>query len=885
MTRWGAGLLALALLACDDGGGDAADAALPPGPDAAVGPPPPPPLTGLYRVATEVTGGDCAPDRLPAALTFDVEEADGRLAWGLDGLGFSGDRDGGAFTAAATGTLAGCPVTVEAAGTVRAPGNAFTLTGEARFAADAACAPACTLRWVGRAGRIGGHGPSGWTTLALDGDEAVEAAAEFRGQAWFATRAAGGGRLWRLQHENGVPTLTVAIDAGFRSEDAVLAGENVALRSLARGPDALYVGTEAASEGDGFDLWRFDGTSWAPLTVDGFGDAGRVAADALAWHDDALFVGVRHADGAQIWRLADGAPAQLYPGGDPASPAEADGPLDPRGCAPEVTSLLAVGGVLHAAVGGEGCPAFVLRLDDAAAGRWALIAEGGLGVGAERVTLATDGTGLFALAGGQATALLRWVADRQWQPVATDGFGQPGTRWPARAVAPAVRGLLLLPVDGPGGGAVWATGGGEDPRDLTRIAAGEPLHPGAGLGPALVFEERLYVGTTSPGSLLRSTTLLAEQGAGTIRTARDRYADQARGAATACHRTDGFFNPALQHDARARVVLPPGVGPDDNVLLTTLYVLAPDLGAPAATPGEAEDPRIARGRAWLDAAGAAYGGLTACLFGRRGTLACNASEADADCLARCLAAVPALEVDADGAHLGDALGAEGAAAVLAALGDPATLPVTERFALVLVDAPLALDAPDGARYAPVVAGRDAGGELWPGERGAWQAAVRATVAEVERCWPAAIRADPNARYVMGAGAGAFGAIQTLLAHEDDFNGALVVDGRFSLGALRQRPGGRGALAGALPLTSAVAGRGSLPALVAVADPADACSACEAADLCAAWAIPANPGEVVALGGVPGLAAGLLGLSRLHQGTLPPAITCDPPADCAACRFD
>ena len=47
---------------------------------------------------------------------------------------------------------------VEAAGTVRAPGNAFTLTGEARFAADAACAPACTLRWVGRAGRIGGTG-------------------------------------------------------------------------------------------------------------------------------------------------------------------------------------------------------------------------------------------------------------------------------------------------------------------------------------------------------------------------------------------------------------------------------------------------------------------------------------------------------------------------------------------------------------------------------------------------------------------------------------------------------------------------------------------------------------------------------------------------------
>ncbi|MEZ4473776.1 MAG: hypothetical protein R3F60_23895 [bacterium] len=579
-------LLGLALLACDDGGSTGVDAGAAPASDAATGPPPPPPLTGLYRVAVDVTGGDCPADLLPATLTLDVDEADGRLAFQHGPLAFSGSRDGARLTLTASGEQAidGCaqPVEVAATGAVRAPGNAFTLTATSTYAA--ACGrPACTLAWVGRAGRTGGHGLSAYTRLALaPTDEAVEAAAEFQGDAWFATSAPEGGRLWRLHHENGVPTLTAAIEDGFRREDGSLRGNNRALRSLLRTPDGLVVGTldDPEAGGDGFDLWRFDGSAWSALTVDGFGDPAREAADALAWHDDALIVGVR-GPGPEIWRAAD-PPVRLYPTAGAPGPATAAGPLDPLGCGGQVTSLLVFEGRLHAGLGGGAadCPGFVLRLDDDG---WTLLSEAGLGVGGEEVALASDGPSLFALTGGDRPALLRWIADRQWLAVATDGFSSQGASLGARTLAAPTRGLLAPP--------------GRRRRDSRRPvvasarilagAAGATGHRARGPPSSSRSASTWGRGTGQPAAGLHAAR----------RAGRRHRPDRARsprgsraGAGTACHRAAAFFSPALQHDLRAQVVLPRRPG-QQRAPPDTLYVRWPPGWAP---PGPGRDPRRPR---------------------------------------------------------------------------------------------------------------------------------------------------------------------------------------------------------------------------------------------------------------------------------------------------
>lgn len=898
-AAWWASLVGL--VGCDDA--PAADAG-PPVVDAAPSTAPPPaPLSGLFHLRIEQTGGDCPDGVLAVGQTVALAEANGQLAFQRRGVAFTGTRTGGTLAATGAGETeaGGCTVREAStwAGRVQRPGNAFTVEGESTFTPVGACAQAaCTAQWVGRAGRVGGVGPSGYRSLALDpSDEAVEAAAEFRGAAWFATASAAGGRLWRLVNDVGVPSLTAAISAGFHSENAALAGNNHAIRSLLATPDALYAGTWDDPAGDppgnGFDLWAFDGMAWTALVTDGVGDPAREAVDALAALDGDLYLGVRNAGGAEVWRrTAAGAFQAVYPVPGATDAAHGPGPADPRACATEVTSMVVHEGQLYVALGGADCAAgaFVLRLEDPQVPEWTLVSEGGLGDARRRtVSLASDGTELFALASGAAVALLRHAGGRHWVTVADDGFGDATARQGAHVLGAPARDFLFFPVDGAGGGTLWTTTGGAEPRDLMRIAAGDPLHPGVGLGPTLAFEERIFIGTVGqPATLLRATTRLAEQGAGTVRTAHDAVDTASRGSGTACHRAGTFFNPVLQADQPLRVVLPPNVAPEDNVLLPAIYLLPPDLGAPG--PGEgAGNPVRERLNAWLDAAAATHAPLLGCLAGRPGTIPCQAGEAERACLQRCLVErVPTLVEDAGRYAVGPAMTPEQADALITSLGAPVALPMTERFALVLVGlgAGYAIDAPAEAPWAPELPGRDDDGVLWPGEVGAYASALAAAVEEVDRCWPASVRADPSARSLLGHGLGAFSALQVLLARDDMFNGAIARNGHFSLDRLIADRVGRVLLASIPEVFRGVAA-GTIAPVFLVGGEDDPCGACETRALCEAMAAASQAGVAFAAptaDPVQALAPAVFALSELHRQRRPGPITCDalPAGDCGAC---
>lgn len=883
-----------ALAACDSGEGstDAAPAIDAAPPTAA----PPPPLTGRFHLRFERTGGDC-PAHLPGAWTAALDESGGTLRFERQGTALVGTRDGDAVEASGVGEtqVGGCTVREDTTftATVRPPGNAFTAVGRTTYTPAGVCAfSTCTAEWTGRAARVGGTADGAWSTLDLDpSDTAVEAATEFQNAAWFATASAGGGRLWRLVNDAGVPSVTPQVTEGFRSEYADLAGNNQAIRSLLATPERLYAGTFDAPDGtpagNGFDLWTFDGTTWTALTTDGLGDPARIAVDSLAMLDDVLYLGIRSAGGAQIWRQNAGFFEQVFPVEGTVDAAHAQGPRDPRHCATEVTSLVVHSGRLHAALGGADCTAgaFILRLESPQVPEWTLLSEGGLGdVTRHSATLASDGTELFALGHGQSAAILRHAGGRHWVTHTTDGLGEPGARGGARSIPPPARGFLFFPFDGEGPGSLWATQGGADPRDFIRIAGGESLAD-TRLGPAVVFEERLFVGTANPPArLLRAATLLAEQGAGTVITAHDRATTAARGAGTACHRSGAFFNPALQADQALRVVLPPGVEAADDVLLPALYVLPPDLKVPPPGADATDDARAPRLAAWLEAAAATHGPLVACLFGRPTTLGCAAGEGDIDCLHRCLAAVPTLE-EVDGFYrVGPAQGPDAATALLATLGTP-TLPVIERMALVLVDlgAGYAVDAADEAPWTPVLPARDAEAALWPGEIGAYASALRAAVAEVDRCWPRSIRPSANARYLVGHGRGAFSAVQALLARDDTFNGALAFDGTFTADRLIEDPAGRALIASIAEPFRGVA-NGSLPPIFLGASAEAPCAACETAAFCDALAAAGQPGVAFSGAGHHILAPALVALSTFHRGQRPGPITCAalPAGDCAAC---
>jgi hypothetical protein len=95
-------------------------------------------------------------------------------------------------------------------------------------------------------------------------------------------------------------------DPGTWEEVMVLPGwEEIASFYTFKG--ALYVSSWFASNGVGAEVWRsFDGLSWEPVTLDGFGDEGNIATWSFGQKDRYLYLGMGNGNGGQIWRTKDG---------------------------------------------------------------------------------------------------------------------------------------------------------------------------------------------------------------------------------------------------------------------------------------------------------------------------------------------------------------------------------------------------------------------------------------------------------------------------------------------------------------------------------------------------------------------------------------------------
>lgn len=840
MRRWGWTLSALALLmACDDGGSGGTDAG-PSMTDMAPPPPPPPDLTGYYRARLDRVGGDCPADVDPGPIRmFYARSTDDTVD--LEAL--AGDRVGTGFSLDGAGRPNACgqPATERWTMSVSAAGKAFA--GQ-MVATQADCSGApCTAEYTVRAERAGDWAYTEFSTLDLDPNDVAVLGGEVLGNAAvFATAARDGGRIWRLIHDAGVPFLEPIVTDGFRSVAPELAGNNFALTAVARHGARLVVGTwDGSAEtlaargldlppGDGFDLWAWDGMQWEALTTDGLGDATREHASALAVFDDALHVGVSGAAGASIWRVDD--QTAIYT-------AQAE-------CERGISDMAVFDGRLYAAV--TGCPdgVHVIRLD---ADGWQSASVPGFGetqhLGAS--LLATE-TQLFALTqSARGAALFRYVGDRQWVAEAGDGFGETGARIGGRGLRVHDSDLLIFPVEGAEGGAAWLTQGGRMLRDLTRFI-GPAVAPDA-LSLALSFERRLYLGTRGddaldpasfaaapPPQLLRASTLLSEIGSGTLRTARDRAFDAARGADAACHRQARWFNPALEHDQQVEVILPPGVDTEDIVRLPTLYLLHPT--------GDAEG--------FLADATPAFAGLSSCLYGRRATIPCDDAEDNRACLARCLnERIPGADGEALVAHLGLDAGVD--------------LPVIERIALVI------------ARYGAGIYVDAPGEALWTapdGRLGAWQAAIPAVAAYAERCWPLSIR-GPEARYVYGFGEGGLAAAAAVgagvfpagVAHAPRYDVERLADGALWQGVALS-PGG--------PLLSIIDAE--------ISGCAAQAAACSVADRCGPdQSVMQAGGDADMLARLPAIADALVWLTQIHRGDTAPTNVCADliAPDCAA----
>ncbi|MGK0360155.1 MAG: hypothetical protein ACI9U2_002467 [Bradymonadia bacterium] len=840
--RWIAvGLLSLG--ACDDGA-DPVDGGPPPLPDAAPPPPPPTPpdLTGLYRVRAQRVGGDCPPSASSADFMLYAQSTDETVGW----RAIAGERTDGGFTATGAGLDDVCGAPAETwSMTVSANGRAFA--GALTQVLPGCEGAPCTLEWQARAERAGARAAMDYSQIDLDpADVAVLAAEVWRDATWLGTAARDGGRIWRMTHDAGVPFLDAEIINGFKSIDPNLAGNNFAITSMTRALDRLVVGTWDADAqtlaergldlpvGDGFGLWQrdldADGGGWTPITSDGFGDATRTAASALIFHEDALYVGVRSAEsGAQILRVDD--------------------PFEVVLTVPEcqnVTAFVVHDGRLHAAF--EGC-ATGARVDRQGAAGWVNLGP----VGEQGLSLVSHEDTLYALASdAEGVELRRHVGGQQWVVEAASGFADPDARVAGRGLRVHDSDLLIFPA----GDSAWATKGGRELRDLTRIATAE-----ADISLAVSFERRLYLATrgddaldpasfadAAPARLLRASSILSETGGATLRTLRDRVLDGARDADKACPRVGHWFNPALEHDQPLRVALPPNVGPEDIVRLPAIYVLHPSgLNADAA--------------AFNTAAEQAMTSAASCLYGRPGTIPCMPNEADRDCLTRCL--TERIE-GADGAALvADLVGAD--------LGiDDVVLPVIERVALVFAGygAGVYADAPIDARWQNPVA-----------SIGAFESAIPAVAEYVERCWPLSIR-GPDARMTYGFGQGGHAAASAV--------GAGIFPVGVAHGAQLDRDrliAEDDAWSTALPIQT-----GGALAFVVAADACEArASTCSVAPVCQAQSAAGAAGQVILVESngdwparLPGVLRALIWMDAALRDEASAAPACDnlPDAACA-----
>lgn len=272
---------------------------------------------------------------------------------------------------------------------------------------------------------------------------------------------------------------------------------NYEIASLAVYSGYLYAGTSnytMEGNSEGAEIWRSpDGVTWSVVVTGGLGDSQQSTIENLAEFDGYLYAStsnVTDTQGAEIWRSVDGEEWEKV----------VTGGLDDDN-ASAVRALYVYGDAFYASVSNYAAGAEVWRSEDGLA--WTRVLTGGseLVGGKDRpsaIALAAFSDYLYTyVSGGDGVILLRCgVCDgADWESANEPGFGNPDNLYRGSLVATEVA-LFAIVGNGPSGIEVWRTSDGEE---WEQIAAGgfgdaDNLYT-EGQGSAIVFDDRLYVGT------------------------------------------------------------------------------------------------------------------------------------------------------------------------------------------------------------------------------------------------------------------------------------------------------------------------------------------------------------------------------------------------------
>ena len=204
--------------------------------------------------------------------------------------------------------------------------------------------------------------------------------------------------------------------------------ENQGGPSMALFSGDLFVGTFVGGVNrTGTRIWRSgDGTSWAQVNSDGFGDPGNADPDAMSTFDGALYVAVTNfTSGVEVWRTPDGTSW---------SQVNQDGFGDPdNGSALAMTEYL---GALYAATANDVTGTQVWRTSNGSS--WTQVNVSGFGSSLNMAGWAADGFGEnLYVSTGTVIGSQVWRSEdgNDWFQVNGDGFGD-GFNWAVLSLIP-----------------------------------------------------------------------------------------------------------------------------------------------------------------------------------------------------------------------------------------------------------------------------------------------------------------------------------------------------------------------------------------------------------------------------------------------------------------
>ena len=116
-----------------------------------------------------------------------------------------------------------------------------------------------------------------------------------------------GGSIW--WYDPDMSAWTQVSEPGFSS---TYANTNAVILDMALFKNQLYASTGWADPLQQGQLWRSNnGTSWSPVSTNGFGNSNNIALAALGEYDGYLYLGTHNeANGTEIWRSQSGNPGQ-----------------------------------------------------------------------------------------------------------------------------------------------------------------------------------------------------------------------------------------------------------------------------------------------------------------------------------------------------------------------------------------------------------------------------------------------------------------------------------------------------------------------------------------------------------------------------------------------